>query len=152
MLGAGGGAELRLEDVGQHEDRRLDRKAGEFRRRGQRFHEGQNLGRIRAVVGEGNDLENAKRRIENDPAAADADPTAVGIDGRDPIELAHLGVEIPEEAQAGKTVGDTPSAASGGIEAHAEEAGLDVVEDGTARFDRGKGSARLRIGGAGKEA
>jgi len=60
-------AELQLEDVREHKDRRLEWETGEQVWRRQRIQIGQQHGDIAAIQRKGNDLQDPQGRIEHDP-------------------------------------------------------------------------------------
>jgi len=123
-------AELRLEDVGQEQDRCLDFDAREALGRRQLFEIAQQRICAAVICRERNDAQHAQRGVQDHPEAAGRDRAfaRLRVLGDRAVEAADGPVRVPEEADARQTLAHPLLGLVARIETDAEEAAPLVVE------------------------
>ena len=147
-------AELRLEYVGQDEDRRLHLEAGEAGGWRQGVEICKQRGDVAAVGGERDHPHDAQGGVDNVPEPVERQlALALGhVGGKRAEEPRDAAVEVPEEAVSRIAVGDALLTLVGGIDADAEEREFMVIEEVAAPADGLDCRARVRVGGGTEEA
>jgi len=117
--------ELRLEHIGQEQDRGLQINASKAPRR-------RKLPEIlneRAILGQRQDLEYAQRWIKDNPKPAQRDRIARSLlPWCGPVQAAYCSIEIPEEPDPGHALLNAVLGLIGRINAHSKEGHSHIIE------------------------